>query len=93
MQTNSGRRVLRTVHAVIGGQLDDDLVILVAEADALHVRAIVIPHLAQLQLHAHLRSIKKGGSETTSSLPVCNLERPQDEEGCWCTANSLTEHA
>lgn len=42
------------MHVVVSAQLDDDFVVLVAEAHALHVSAVVVPHLAELQLHAHL---------------------------------------
>lgn len=43
-----------TTHVVVGAQLDDDFVVLVAEAQALHGSPIVVPHLAELQLHGHL---------------------------------------
>ena len=45
-----------TKHIIVGAQLNDDLVVLVAEAHALHVSAVVIPHLAELQLHGHLHT-------------------------------------
>ena len=58
------------MHAVIGGQLNDDLVVLVAEADALHVGAVVVPHLAQLQLHRHLRKQRTCVNQRCPGLSV-----------------------
>ena len=42
------------VHVVIGAQFHNNFVVLVAEANPIHVGAIVVPHLAQLQPHRHL---------------------------------------
>ena len=39
---------------VVAVKLADNLEVLVAEAHAVNVGAIVVPHLAQLELHGHL---------------------------------------
>ena len=57
---------LLTMHVVTSGQLDDDLVVLVLEANPIHVGSIVVPHLAQLQLHGHLCT-----NSLTGKLAVC----------------------
>ncbi len=46
------------MHVVVATQHYHDLVVLVAEADALYIGAVVVPHLAEFQLHTHLLRIQ-----------------------------------
>ena len=66
---------LCTVHVVFGGQLDDNLMVLVAEAYAIHVCAIVVPYLACFQLHTHLCTFKSSGLAVFFQPCLCEVHK------------------
>ena len=70
-----------TVHVVISCQFDDNLVVLISESKALHVGAIVVPPLAQLQLHAHLHL--KEGLMRSQRLLYLNSDLRNYQYRCW----------
>ncbi len=61
VQQTSQRGIQRTCKLVLGGDLNHDLVVSVLQAIALHVGAVVVPHLSQLELGGDLHGQVGGG--------------------------------
>lgn len=64
----------RTCKLVLGGDLNGELVIPVLQAVALHVGAVVVPHLSQLELGGNLHTMREVPS-APSIMSECQQTR------------------